>query len=924
VRINRAARVLAYAVGPLALVILLVLRTFHVVADAPVWGYVAAIAGSIGMSRLVERWTNTRPGEVGLHARVGGRRDGNRRRGARKLEPSRGRRLGVNRGRGRVDVGGVTEDAGVAWSAAGGPEDLATALPDPVVLIGSFGELRWANRAAERLFGLTLADAAGRNILDYLHPDDAQVATLAVTSVQEKEVGTLLELRVRAGDGWRLVEVRGTSFGDDILLTVRDITDRRRWEVAGDEVARFRALIQNGASITMLLDGDGTIDASSVVVTRLLGHDQELIEGRALAGIVDERDRATFMAALRAVRAPESGPVTVDLRLRHVDGGAVPFALTFTNLLDDPTLGGIVATGHDISDRVTAEADLRETNSLLATTLESTADGILVVDQDGQISSFNRRFAEMWRIPDDVLESRHDGRALAWVVGQLRDPETFLTKVQELYATPDAHSHDVLQFKDGRVFERDSLPRKIGDDVVGRVWSFRDITEQEQLKQELAYQALHDSLTGLANQALFRDRVDHASARLHRKNHQLAVLFIDLDDFKNVNDTLGHWAGDALLVQISERLVNQLRAEDTAARLGGDEFAVLVDDLTDRNHALEIAQRIIDVLQEPIIIASKELSITASVGIAYGEKGTNADELLRNADLAMYAAKAQGKNCRRVFEPDMHASAVDRLDLEAHIRVAIRRREFALHFQPIYELQSGRIPVVEALARWNHPERGVLSPDAFISFAEQNGLIDDLGDLLLEMACEEAGRWATALGPDAPAIAVNLSPRQLHNHGLCDRISSLVQGNGLRTHALILEITEGALMTDPERAGATLHQLHRMGVRLAVDDFGTGYSSLSYLQRFPIEILKIDRTFVNDMLTKPEKSLAHAIIHLAHTLGLTPIAEGVEHQTQVDALREYGCDLAQGFHLARPLVGLETIELLRANLAARATAPARS
>ena len=817
----------------------------------------------------------------------------------------------------------VTEDSGVANTAAGDSSDLATALPDPVVLIGQFGELRWANRAAEQLFGITLADAVGRNILEYLHPDDAQVATLAVSSVQEKEVGTLLEVRVRSRDGWRLVEVRGTSFRDDILLTVRDITDRRRWEVAGDEVARFRALIQNGASITMLLDRDGTVSASSVVVTRLLGHDQELIEGRALAGIVDPRDRGVLMTALSQVRASDSGPVTVDLRLGHVNGRVVPFALTFTNLLDDPTLGGIVATGHDISDRVTAEDKLRETNSLLATTLESTADGILVVDQAGQISSFNRRFAEMWQIPDDVLASRDDARALAWVLGQLQDPDTFLIKVQELYATPEAHSHDVLQFKDGRVFERDSLPRQIGDRVVGRVWSFRDITEQEQLKQELAHQALHDSLTGLANQALFRDRIDHAAARLHRHEHQLAVLFIDLDDFKNVNDTLGHWAGDALLVQISERLVSRLRVEDTAARLGGDEFAVLVDDLTDRNDPLDIAQRIIDVLREPIIIAAKELTITASIGIAYGDAGTNADELLRNADLAMYAAKAQGKNCRRVFEPDMHATAVDRLDLEAHIRVAIRRREFALHYQPIYDLQSGRIPVVEALARWNHPERGLLNPDAFISFAEQNGLIDDLGDLLLDIACGEAGRWAAELGPGAPAIAVNLSPRQLHNPGLCDRIAALVSGNGLRTNSLILEITEGALMTDPERAGATLHQLHRMGVRLAVDDFGTGYSSLSYLQRFPVEILKIDRTFVNDMLTKPEKSLAHAIIHLAHTLGLTPIAEGVEHQTQVDALREYGCDLAQGFHFARPLGSRETIELLRAHMPARDTAPAR-
>ena len=817
----------------------------------------------------------------------------------------------------------MTEVPGVVASPAGSdPGGLAAVLPDAVVLISSFGEFRWANRAAEQLFGVTPANAAGRNMLEFVHPDDAQIATLAVASVQDKEVGTLLEVRVRAADGWRLVEVRGASLGDDILLSVRDITERRRWEVAGDEVARFRTMIQNGASVTFLMNRDGTVRASSAVVTRLLGHDQEWLEGRPFARIVDDRDGASLATTLREVRSADSAPLTVDLRLCRVGGGVVPFALTFTNLLDDPTLEGIVATGHDISDRVAAEDELRETNSLLATTLESTADGILVVDQAGQISSFNRRFAELWRIPDEVLASRDDSQAWACVLEQLSDPDAFLAKVQELYAVPEAHSHDVLEFKDGRVFERDSLPRRMSDQVVGRVWSFRDITAQEQLKHELAHQALHDSLTGLANQALFRDRVEHAAARLHRREGQLAVLFFDLDDFKNVNDTLGHWAGDALLVHVSERLTSQLRLEDTAARLGGDEFGVLIDDLTDRKVALDIAQRIIDVLREPIVVAAKELTITASVGITYGEVGTNADELLRNADLAMYAAKASGKNCRRVFSPEMHASAVDRLDLEACIRVAIRSGQFEMHYQPIYELRSGRIPAVEALARWNHPERGILYPDSFIPFAEQNGLIDDLGDQLLETACEEAGRWAVSLGPAAPAIAVNLAPRQLHNPSLGARITSLLKRNGLRPAALILEITESALMTDPDRAGTTLQQLHRMGVRLAVDDFGTGYSSLSYLQRFPIDFLKIDRTFVHDMLARPERTLAQAIVHLAHTLGLTPIAEGVETQAQLDALGTYGCDLIQGFHLARPLGGHATVELLHANASRRD--PARS
>ena len=530
------------------------------------------------------------------------------------------------------------------------------------MLLNARGELRWGNVAAERLFGVSLADGYGRNMLDFIHPDDAELALVSVMAMERKEVGTLLEVRVRGVDGWRLVEVRGTSFGDDILLTVRDISDRRRWEVAGDELAGFRTLIQYGTSITMVLEPGGEIRSSSVVVTRLLGHDQEQLEGEPFASIVDDSDRPTLELAWRAASARGARPVNVDLRLVRRGGGVVPFALTFTNLLEDPTLTGVVVTGHDISDRVAAEEELRESNSLLATTLESTAEGILVVDQSGHISNFNHRFAEMWRIPEEVLASHDSARASALVFDQLVDPDAFVATAKALYAAPDTESHDVLLFKDGRAFERDSRPRRLAGVVVGRVWSFRDITEHERLKQQLVHQALHDSLTGLPNQALFRDRVDHAVERLSRTGRRVAVLFVDLDDFKNVNDTLGHWAGDELLAQLSERLTGQLRLADTAARLGGDEFAVLVDELTDDADAVEIAQRIIDALSEPVVIAARHLTLTASVGLAFGDRGADTDELLRNADLAMYAAKAEGKNCRRVFTPEMHASAVDLLD----------------------------------------------------------------------------------------------------------------------------------------------------------------------------------------------------------------------------------------------------------------------
>jgi diguanylate cyclase (GGDEF)-like protein/PAS domain S-box-containing protein len=791
---------------------------------------------------------------------------------------------------------------------------VATSLPDAVLLIDTQARVRWANRAAERVFGLPIEEAIGANGLDFIHPDDLQLAVLAMASVQTKDVGTLLEVRVRSGDGWRLVEMIGAPFGDELLLSVRDVTERRRWEIAGDEVATFRSLIQNSPSVTILMTGAAVVTASSGGLTRLLGHDQEWLEGRSLHELVDERDRSMLDAALEEVRAERHATapvtVTVDLRLRHAGREPVPFALTLTNLLDDPTVEGLVATGHDITDRVIAEDDLRAANSLLAATLESTADGILVVDQAGTITSFNGRFVEMWRLPPETLESRDDTAALTFVLDQLSDPGAFVAKIQELYAEPDAQSHDTLEFKDGRVFERESLPQRIGGEVVGRVWSFRDVTEHRRLQSELVHQAFHDPLTGLANQALFRDRVDHATTRLQRHGGQLAVLFIDLDDFKTVNDSLGHSMGDDLLRIVSERLTSCVRPGDTAARLGGDEFAVLVDDLEDPEVANEIAERIVTALREPVVLGSKTVSATASIGIAYGSAGAVVDDMLRNADLAMYTAKANGKNCVRAFEREMHLAAVERLDLEVHLRGAAQRDEFVLHYQPIYELRTGRIAAFEALVRWQHPERGLLGPMSFIPFAEAGGLIDEIGNHVLLTACEEARRWRSAVGPRAaPAISVNVSPRQLLDSDLTQRVESLLERCELDPARLILEITEGALIKDPDAAAERLRSLSRLGVRLAVDDFGTGYSSLAYLQQFPIDMLKIDRSFVNDM-TQSRSSLAEAIVQIAHTLGLVPIAEGVESQAQADALAALGCDLAQGFHLGRPLDATATRALL--------------
>jgi diguanylate cyclase len=426
------------------------------------------------------------------------------------------------------------------------------------------------------------------------------------------------------------------------------------------------------------------------------------------------------------------------------------------------------------------------------------------------------------------------------------------------------------------------------------------LSERDALAAQLEHQAFHDSLTDLANRALFNDRVRHAMARARRDGGGPAVLFLDLDDFKVVNDNLGHGAGDRLLREVAARLRSCLREHDTVGRLGGDEFAILAED-TDLATARRLAERVIATLAAPFPLVGGQVTIRASIGIAVDERQTLDDaQLLRNADIAMYAAKSRGKGTYEVFQGSMLRSVRDRHDITAALEGAIERRELVVHYQPIVDLHSGRVAGAEALVRWPRPDRGLVPPAEFIPVAEETGLVVEIDRFVLRQACRQMAGWTAKAGP--LLLHVNLSANHLLRSDLAANVAAALRDSGLSPDCLALEITESVLMHDLELGVVRLHELKRLGVHLAIDDFGTGYSSLAYLRQMPIDAVKIDKSFVDGVAGGPEDSaVARAIIALAATLHLDTVAEGVEEPEQAAALAELGCHLAQGYHFSRPV-----------------------
>jgi diguanylate cyclase (GGDEF)-like protein/PAS domain S-box-containing protein len=494
-----------------------------------------------------------------------------------------------------------------------------------------------------------------------------------------------------------------------------------------------------------------------------------------------------------------------------------------------------------------------------------------------------------------------DGRRLSDLVHHEARAE-LVELAARVQASPDtpARFECRLLHADGshRMFE--AILDNLLDDtsVRGIVFTAHDVTERNALELQLTHQAFHDGLTNLANRALFVDRLNHALERTQRNETTAAVLFVDLDDFKTVNDSLGHAAGDELLELVARRLREAVRPTDTPARFGGDEFAVLVEDLTSKPDAIEIANRLLDRIAGQIELQGTNIVASASIGIAFAEPGQTPGDLLRNADAAMYTAKSGGKGRWEIFDPGMRKAALKRLELHAELKRAVEEGEFAVHYQPVVRLATGEITGFEALARWQHPQRGLVEPGAFIPTLEETELIVALGSQVLERACRAAARWQA----EDVSVSVNLSARQLRSPDIVREVDDVLRATGLEPGRLVLEITESMLMEDATRTIRRLESLKEIGVVLAIDDFGTGYSSLEYLRKFPVDVLKIAKPFVDGVGIDPAASrLAKAILGIGETLGLTTVGEGIELPEQRDGLRRLGCVYGQGWLFARAM-----------------------
>lgn len=675
--------------------------------------------------------------------------------------------------------------------------------------------------------------------------------------------------------------------------------------------AESDSLLESAADGIVIIGTDGRILTVNREGERIFGYPRQELIGQPLDCLIPERFRhqhESYMSGYIAQASTRPMGRGVAVMGRRHDGSEVPLEISLS-----PAFIGeerrVIAVVRDVSERVRAEADRHR----LVTILDATPDVIAIFKEDGSLVHLNpagRRLLGIGML--DSLKGRTLDELMTPSARQLLHEAALPTTLRQGMWNGEL----TLRSQDGKeVPVSQLLIAHDGPQDAPLYFSTiaRDISERKTHEAELLHRATHDSLTGLANRVLFEDRLRQAILNAQRNGHMVAVMFIDLDNFKLVNDTMGHAVGDELLCEIARRLDAQLRKGDTKARLGGDEFAVILENLHRVDEAASIVRELAEVLQRPIRLKGRDYVVTTSMGISlYPINGINAETLLMQADSAMYEAKAAGRNGYSFYTSDMNLQAAKRLDTERELRRALEQDELRLYFQPIVRADDERILGCEVLLRWQHPQHGLIAPARFISVAEDSGLIVPIGQWVLEQACRQVQTWREA-GLDLDYVAVNISAKQLRNRALVTMVHKALAETRLAPSALELELTEGSVLQSADVARSLLDEIRNLGVRLVADDFGTGYSSLSYLKLFHFDKIKIDREFVRDLLSdEGDAAIAKATVAMAHAFDAQVVAEGVETAAQAEQLKEYGCDLLQGYLFARPLEANAFEALLRA------------
>ena len=673
-----------------------------------------------------------------------------------------------------------------------------------------------------------------------------------------------------------------------------------RSRAAEESNQRLRSVLDAAADAVLVTNFRGRHLYANHQAARLLGMPIEELLRMHVVELIPASRLAPTLASFRQLRT--HGRMCSELQVQRRDGTVIPVEVNSVQLPD----GNYYGSFRDISERKHSEERLRQA----AKVFESTVEGVLVADAELRISAVNRAFCKITGyMEDEVL-----GKSPRMFKSGRHDQSFYRALWKSIEETGAWRGEIWDRRKSGEIYPAWMTINAVKDEhgtLTNYVSVFSDISDIKQFEERLKFLAQHDPLTQLPNRLLLSDRLERAIQRSKRDGSKLAVLFIDLDSFKKVNDGLGHPVGDLLLQAVAKRLTACLRSEDTVARLGGDEFLVVLGGFAGVDHISAIAGKILQALAAPFTIEDEALFIGASIGISvYPHDGEDSVSLLKNADAAMYQAKEDGRNTFRFYSGKLTSVAREHLRLESSLRHAIEQKQFVLHFQPQVQVPTGQISGVEALVRWNHPDEGLILPSRFIPFAEKTGLIVRLGNWVLQSACEQLVLWlGSGLAP--MTVAVNLSPRQLMHQDIVEVVRDVLIRTQVPPNLLELEITEGAVMERAETAVRSLAGLKSLGVRLSIDDFGTGYSSLSYLRRFPIDALKIDQSFMRDIpRDRSAMEIAATIIAMGHSLGMSVLAEGVETEQQLSFLRQQGCDLYQGYLHSRPAPAAELAAVL--------------